>query len=197
MTKRINFRYRSVVIGVSAGGLSALTRILPRLDKGLGLSVLIVQHLGTASDDFLVRHFRQMCRLAVVEAEDKAPIEPGTIYFAPPNYHLLVEPDQTIALSTEGPVNYSRPSIDLLFESAADAFGQALIGVILTGANSDGSRGMARIKRKGGLAIVQSPETAEADAMPKAALNRADIDLILSLDQISNHINQLSLQELP
>lgn len=183
--------YRAVVIGVSAGGLAALDKILPALDRTFSLPVLVVQHVSPTSENYLPIHFSQRCLLEVKEAEDKEQIEGGVIYFAPPNYHLLVEHNQAIALSTEERVNFSRPSIDVLFETAADAYLDELVGVVLTGANSDGAAGIARIKQFGGLAVVQSPETAEAEAMPRAAIEAADVDYILPLNEIGCFLNSL------
>jgi len=123
------------------------------------------------------------------------PVESGTIYFAPANYHLLVEPDKTFSLSTEARVNYSRPSIDVLFESAADTYMDRLVGIILTGANSDGTNGAARIKELGGLIIAQDPETAEADAMPMSVVKHVQVDHILALNRIGDFINSLNQKE--
>lgn len=184
-------RYDAVVIGVSAGGLAALEKILPKLDETLPVPVLIVQHISPGSDNYMPLHFDRRCRVAVKEAEDKEEPQPGTVYFAPPNYHLLVELERSLALSTEERVNYSRPSIDVLFETAAEAFRERLIGIILTGANNDGARGLAKIKRFGGLTVVQSPETAEADAMPLAALEAVEADHVIPLSDIGYFINSL------
>ncbi len=147
-------------MGTSAGGLDALNTILPDLSQGLEPPVIIVQHIRADADDFMVQHFDKRCRLRVKEAEDKMPIQGGTIYFAPPNYHLLVEEDRCFALSTAERVQYSRPAIDVLFETAADAYGNRLLGIILTGANTDGTKGIRSIRQTGGLTIAQSPKTA-------------------------------------
>nr|WP_321398874.1 chemotaxis protein CheB [uncultured Desulfobacter sp.] len=184
--------YEAIVIGVSAGGLTALTEILPRFNIEMTLPVMIVQHQRADSDDFLVRYFDRLCRHSVREVEDKMPVESGTIYFAPVNYHLLVEPDQTLSLSTEARVNYSRPSIDVLFESAADTYTERLIGIILTGANQDGTHGAARIKELGGLIIVQDPETAEAETMPMSVIKHVQVDHILPLNRIGDFVNRLN-----
>lgn len=184
--------YEAIVVGVSAGGLAALAQILPRFDKDMLLPVMIVQHQSHDSDDFLVRYFDRLCRHSVREVEDKMPVESGTIYFAPGNYHLLVEPDKTLSLSTEARVNYSRPSIDVLFEAAADTYTDRLVGIILTGANIDGTNGAARIKKLGGLIIVQDPETAEADAMPMSVIKHVQVDHVLPLNRIGNFINCLN-----
>lgn len=179
----------AIVMGVSAGGLAALNAILPHLSKDLALPVIIVQHMSPDSDDFLVQHFDKRCSLRVKEAEDKMPIENGTIYFAPANYHLLVEEDRSLALSTAERVQYSRPAIDVLFETAADVFQEGLLGIILTGANSDGTKGAGRIRQLGGLVIAQNPETAEAPAMPRSAIANG-VDAILELEQIAPFINE-------
>ena len=190
-----NHSYEAIVVGVSAGGLVALAEVLPKLDKDMTLPVMIVQHQSHDSDDFLVRYFDDLCRHSVKEVEDKMPVESGTIYFAPANYHLLVEPDKTFSLSTEARVNYSRPSIDVLFESAADTYMDRLVGIILTGANSDGTNGATRIKELGGLIIAQDPETAEADAMPMSVIKHVQVDHILALNRIGDFINSLNQKE--
>ncbi len=172
-------------MGVSAGGMHALKTILPALPRDFPLPVAIVQHLDAQSDDFLVEHLRRVSSIPVKEAEDKEDISPGTAYMAPAGYHLLIEPDKSFSLSMDDKVNFSRPSIDLLFESAADAFGPALIGVVLTGANADGARGLKAIKRMGGLAIVQAPKTAEAQYMPRAALEATPVDHIVDLECVA------------
>ncbi|MBI2876293.1 MAG: chemotaxis protein CheB, partial [Candidatus Tectomicrobia bacterium] len=145
--------------------------------------VAVAQHRQKGSDDTLAMLLQRFTVLSVGEAEDKEAILPGHIYLAPPDYHLLVE-EGHFSLSTEAPVWYARPSIDLLFESAADAYAERVIGVILTGASPDGARGLARIKERGGLAIVQDPATAESRIMPEAAIAATEIDQILPLEAI-------------
>ncbi len=196
--------YSIVVVGCSLGGLRALQTVLADLPADFPGTVVIVQHREAGSDETLVELLRQHSRLPVGEPEDKDPILPGRVYLAPPDYHLLIEttkrppdhpttrlPDHPtmrlpghFALSTDEPVNYARPSIDVLFESAADAYGERVIGVILTGANADGAQGLAAIKRRGGLTIVQDPATAEAPAMPEAAIAAAQVDAVLPLQEI-------------
>ncbi|MBU3954376.1 MAG: chemotaxis protein CheB, partial [Proteobacteria bacterium] len=161
----------------------------------LGLPVIIVQHLSPDSDDFLATHFNRICSLCVKEAEDKEPIMNNTIYFAPANYHLMVEQDKTIALSTAERVQYSRPAIDVLFETAADAYADRLIGIILTGSNSDGTKGIQRIRELKGLVIAQSPESAQVNIMPLSAINQAGVDKILDLKEIAPYINQITEKE--
>jgi two-component system chemotaxis response regulator CheB len=184
--------YKAIVIGVSAGGLHALGQILPRLPADFPLPVIIVQHISPQSDSFMIRHFNSISMLAVKEADEKEEILPGTIYFAPPNYHLIVENDFTFSLSVDERVNFSRPSIDVLFETAAEAYVETLIGIILTGANNDGSRGLKRIKDFGGFTIVQNPATSEVSAMPEAAIKIAKVDKILDLEKIAGVLMKLS-----
>lgn len=185
-------KYQVVVIGVSAGGIAALEKILPQIEKDSTLSIMIVQHITAGGGDYLVEHFSSACSLSVVGAEDKQTIEPGTIYFAPANYHLLVERQKSLALSIDAKVNYSRPSIDVLFETAAEAYCQKLVGVVLTGANADGAAGLARVKELGGLTVVQSPDTAEVATMPLAAIKSTQVDYVLKLDEIGSFLNKLN-----
>ncbi len=183
--------YRAVVIGASAGGLAAFETVLRSLKPSFCIPVLLVQHISPNSESYLPMHFQDRSALDVKEAEDKEPIRRGNLYIAPPNYHILVEHDGCIALSIDPPVNYSRPSIDVLFESAAEYFQNELIGIVLTGANSDGAKGLKRIKNKGGLTVVQSIETAEAKAMPAAAIEAVDVDHILSLEGIGHLLSDV------
>lgn len=188
-------RYDALVVGVSAGGLAALSTLLPGLDPEFPAHVLIVQHLSPGSDDYMVRRLNELSALEVREAEDKDVPRRGCVYVAPPNYHLLVELDGTLALSIEPRVNFSRPSVDVLFETAAEAHGDRLVGVVLTGANNDGAKGLQRIKEYGGFCIVQSPETAQADAMPRAAIEAVTPDAVLPLKKIAPYLNCLFLGE--
>lgn len=173
-----------VVIGTSMGGLSALEILCSGLPKDFPLAVAIVQHRHIDSDETLSLLLQVHCPLPVREAEDKEPIEGGRIYVAPADYHLLVDRG-SFALSTEPKVCYARPSIDVLFETAADAYKEQLIGVILTGASKDGSQGLARVKERGGLTVVQSPATAESAVMPEAALAASQVDRVLPLVEIA------------
>lgn len=182
-----------VVIGASVGAIEALSVILPALPPGYPLAVLVVVHVPPDRKSLLVDLFSGRCRLAVKEAEDKEPIEAGTIYFAPPDYHLLVEPDFRLSLSSDEPVRYSRPSIDVLFESAADALGDRVIGVILTGANNDGARGLRALCDAGGPALVQKPGTAEGKAMPQSALAACPEARALLLEEIAAALNAFTL----
>jgi len=182
----------AVVIGVSAGGMTALGILLPYFPVHYDLPVIIVQHSHPGSDDFLTQYLNDKCRLMVKQAEEKEPILPGTIYFAPPNYHLLIEMDRSFSLSVEEPVNFARPSIDVLFETAAEVYGSKLMGVILTGASADGARGLVKIKDAGGITVVQDPRTAEAGIMPKSAISAGEVDFILPLEAIGKFLARLS-----
>ncbi|WP_404480364.1 chemotaxis protein CheB [Novosphingobium sp. BL-52-GroH] len=173
-----------VAIGASAGAIQVLLHLLPALPEDFALPVLVVVHIPSGRRSELTTLFAARCRLQVIEGEDKEPIEAGTITFAPPDYHMLVEAGGTISLSADDPVFFSRPSIDVLFESAADAYGPGLVGVVLTGANEDGARGLGAIAKAGGMAIVQDPATAYARAMPEAALKVCRTARVLSPDGI-------------
>ena len=178
-------RIEAIVIGASAGGVEALGLILPALPATFRPSLLIVLHLPRERPSLLVEIYEKRCALPIREADDKEPIEPGTVYFAPPDYHMLVERNRQIALSTDEPVHYSRPSVDVLFESAADVYGNRLLGVILTGANEDGAAGLHAIHRAGGVTVVQRPDSARAPRMVVSALQRNPADFVLSLAEIA------------
>ncbi|MFD0894853.1 chemotaxis protein CheB [Luteolibacter ambystomatis] len=182
----------AIVIGASAGALDALSVILPSLPSGYPYAVLVVVHVPSDRKSLMASLFESRCSLRVKEAEDKEPVEPATIYFAPPDYHLLVDPDFHLSLSSDEPVLYSRPSIDVLFESAADAYGDALTGVILTGANHDGAKGLRAVCDAGGRALVQTPATAEEQAMPTAAFKACPEARAMDLDEIAAFLNSLS-----
>jgi len=184
----------AIVIGTSAGGVEALSVLLPSLPEGLRAAVLVVLHLPRERPSLLVDIFTPKCRLPVREAEDKEPIEPGVVYFAPPDYHLLVDSGPRVALSADEPVNFSRPSIDVLFESAADIYGARLIGIILTGASHDGALGLEAVRCAGGVTIVQEPESAQAPTMAESALKRGPVDHVLSLEQIAGWLRALDPQ---
>jgi len=184
----------AIVIGTSAGGVEALSVLLPSLPEGLRAAVLVVLHLPRERPSLLVDIFTPKCRLPVREAEDKEPIERGVVYFAPPDYHLLVDSGPRVALSADEPVNFSRPSIDVLFESAADIYGARLIGIILTGASHDGALGLEAVRRAGGVTIVQEPESAQAPTMAESALKRGPVDHVLSLEQIAGWLRALDPQ---
>jgi two-component system chemotaxis response regulator CheB len=184
-------RPEAVVIGSSAGALEALSSILPALPAKFNLPVMAVVHLPPDKRSNLAELLQAKCRIPVREADDKEPIAAGTVYFAPPDYHLLIEPDKSLSLSSDEPVLFSRPSIDVLFESAADAYGCGLIGIILTGANQDGAKGMRAVVGAGGAAIVQNPGGAYAAAMPEAAIEMCPSARVLSLDGIAAYLQEI------
>ena len=173
-----------VVIGASWGGLHAVGKILTDLPEDFPAPILVVQHRAGDSPDLLSGLLDRRGPLTVREAEDKMALTPGCVRVAPPGYHVLVEPGH-LALSTEAEVGYSRPSIDVALESAADAYGPGVVGVVLTGANEDGAAGLAAVRRRGGMAIVQDPETAERSRMPAASIAAADPQVISSLEDIA------------
>lgn len=177
--------YQAAVIGVSAGGVAVLPCLLGTLTADFALAMVIVQHLHPLQDDYFIERLGSACRLPVREAEEKERVQAGVIYLAPPNYHLLIEMDKTFSLCVGEKVNFSRPSIDVLFETAAEAFGAGLIGVILTGASRDGAAGLRQVKSKGGLAVVQDPQTAEYPTMPLAALEETRADYVRNIEEIS------------
>jgi two-component system chemotaxis response regulator CheB len=180
-----------IVIGASLGGLHALQTILAALPADFSPPIAIAQHRGSGTYELLPEIMQRYSLLPVQEAEDQEPIQPGHVYLAPADYHLLLEPGY-FTLSTVGPVNYARPAVDVLFESAADSYGAQTVGVILTGLNNDGARGLAAIKRRGGLAVVQDPATAEAPDMPKAALAATPVDKILPLAAIGPFLKTIN-----
>jgi len=177
-------RIEMVAIGASAGGVEALLALLGDLPAGFGPALVVVLHLPEGRHSRLAELFGNRCRLPAREAADKEAIAPSTLYFAPPSYHLSIETDRTFSLSCEEPVHFSRPSIDVLMDSAADTYGARLAGIVLTGANMDGAAGLAKIKRLGGLTVVQKPAEALAAVMPQAAIDRCPPDLILNLKDI-------------
>ena len=174
----------AVVIGASAGGVGALLRLLPGLPANYGCAVVAVLHVPEGRQSQLAGVFQQRMAMPVYEAMDKQELSRGTLYFAGSGYHLSVERDHSFSLSCEAPVHFARPAIDYLMESAADAYGAALVGILLTGANQDGAAGMAAIGRAGGLTVVQDPAEAEVPTMPQEAIRLRRPDLVLSLDEI-------------
>ena len=190
-------RIDAVVIGASAGGIEALTALLPALPAGLGPPVFIVLHLPRDRPSVLAEIFTRRCAVPVREAEDKEAVVPGTVYFAPNDYHLLVDNGPQLALSADEPVHHSRPSIDVLFESAAEIYRERLLGIILSGANEDGACGLAAIHDAGGVTIVQSPRTARAPNMVLSALRLRPADGVLSLDEIAATLHTLDAGAIP
>jgi two-component system, chemotaxis family, protein-glutamate methylesterase/glutaminase len=182
--------FELVVIGCSLGGMHALETILSSIGRDFRLPIAVVQHRHKRSNEELPEFFRRTTHLRVVDVEDKQPIRERCVYLAPADYHLLVERG-AFSLSVDAAVAYSRPSIDVLFESAADAYAEKVIAVVLTGANADGSKGAKRIKARGGFLIVQDPATAEAPSMPNAAIAAARVDRILPVDRIGPFLVEL------
>jgi two-component system, chemotaxis family, protein-glutamate methylesterase/glutaminase len=185
-------RIDAVVIGASAGGVEALSVLLPALPADLRAPLIILLHLPRERPSLLAEIFARKCALKVKEAEDKMRVEPGTVYFAPPDYHLLLDEGPQLALSIDELVHFSRPSIDVLFESAADVYAERLMGIILTGANDDGTAGLAAIHRAGGVTIVQEPESALAPLMALSALKRTPADFVLPLIEIAALLQALA-----
>jgi len=181
----------AIVIGASAGGVEALMNLLGPLREGFVLPIIVVLHLPDERRSQLAEVFARRVALPVLEALDKTPVEPGTLYFASPGYHLSVEHDRSFSLSLEDRVHHSRPAIDYLFESAADAYGPTLAAVLLTGANQDGAQGLSQVKQRGGLTIVQDPDDAQVATMPQAALDIVQPDHILTLRGIGRLLVEL------
>jgi len=180
-----------IVIGCSLGGMHALQTILSQLPKDFCTPIVVAQHRHKKSNEGLPEYFRRATQFKVVDAEDKQWIRPSHVYLAPADYHLLVDRDGErgeLHLSVDEAVRFSRPSIDVLFESAADAFGREVLAVVLTGANEDGAHGAKRIKSRGGMVVAQDPATAEAPQMPQAAIDEVKVDRILPLDKIASFL---------
>jgi two-component system chemotaxis response regulator CheB len=178
----------AIVIGASAGGLYVMIRILKLLPAGFNKPVIVVQHRSRDERSLLEEVLQQKCKVTIKQADEKELIQPGTVYFAPPDYHLLIENDRSFSLSFDAPVNYSRPSIDVLFETAADVFKERLLAIILTGANKDGSNGIKKIAVMGGTTIAQSPGTADYPEMPRAAISTGYVQHVLDPEAIGQFL---------
>lgn len=183
-----------VAIGASLGGFIAVRTVLEGLPRDLGCGVVVAQHRARDPYSKLVELLARTCPLPLVEPDDKAPIEPNHVYLAPSDYHLLVEPG-ALALSVDPPERYARPSIDILFESVADAYGAGAVCVVLTGSNEDGALGAAAIKRAGGKVVVQDPRSAQSPIAPLAALASTAVDAIVPLEAIAARV--VALLSLP
>jgi two-component system chemotaxis response regulator CheB len=188
-------QYDAVVIGLSSGGMNAMKIIFSLLPKDFSTPIIIVQHISPRSDNQWIELLNDKINFTIKEADEKEKIKNGTIYIAPANYHLLIEKNKTFSLTIDERVNFARPSIDVLFESAAEAYKNKLIGVVLTGSNHDGAKGIKRIKEYGGLAIVQDPETAESAYMPTSAIAAVKPDYILSLEEITDLLIKIDKQK--
>ena len=182
-------------MGASAGGMEALATVLSALPEEFPLPVIVVQHVSPDHHADMAACFARHVAIPAGEAQDKGAVQGAHVYFAPPNYHLLVEPDRTFSLSVDEPEHFARPSIDVLFETAARAWTTRLIGVLLTGSNRDGAEGMVAIKRYGGLTIAQDPATAAYPVMPKAAIDAGAVDRILTIEEIACFLRSLPLDE--
>ncbi|HZZ13084.1 MAG TPA: chemotaxis protein CheB [Paraburkholderia sp.] len=180
-----------VVIGGSAGGIEVLNVLLGALPARFAPAVMIVSHLPPDPPSYLVQAFRHRCALPVVEPDAGEPILPGRVHVAPPGYHMLVESDRTVALSTDAAVRFSRPSIDVLFESAAHVYHDGLLAILLSGANDDGAQGLKRVRALGGVAWVQAPDTASAPEMPRAAIERGAADYIYTPETMARRLAAL------
>lgn len=184
--------YEAVVIGTSAGGLFALSTILEALPAHFPLPIMVVQHRSKDEKSLLEELLAQKCKIGVRQAEEKEKIQPGMVYFAPPDYHLLIERNRTFSLTSDARVNYSRPSIDVLFETAAMVYRDKLLAFILTGANHDGAAGIVRIRQLGGTTCAQNPQTARYPMMPQAAIDTGSVQQILELEQIPQLLLQIT-----
>jgi two-component system chemotaxis response regulator CheB len=183
--------FELIAVGTSWGGLVALRQLFADLPDQVEQPIVVAQHRSAdAIEGGLARALQHGTGRVVRDAEDKDSLEPSHVYLAPPDYHLLVERG-SLALSTDAAVNHARPSIDVLFETAADAYGETLVGIVLTGANADGAQGLKRIKQRGGVAVVQDPATSERRRMPDAALALVDADAVLPLEAIGGYVYDL------
>ena len=188
--------FKAIVIGASAGGIKAISAIISKLPDDFKLPIIIALHMCEDESDGVGKVFGHKTGISVVDASDKMPIEKNNIYVSPPGYHLAVEPDRTFSLSLEPRINYSRPSIDVLLSSASEAYSDQLVGVILTGANSDGSSGLLNIKQRGGFTIVQDPKDAYQAEMPQSALDKIGlVDEVLQLEKIGQYLCGLEYEE--
>ena len=180
-----------VAVGGSWGGLDALGRVVELLDPTFDLVVVVALHRASNSPEgAMVSYLKARCTMSISEADDKAALEPGHLYVAPADYHLLVEPGR-LALSIDAPVEHSRPSIDVLFQTAADAYGERMAAVVLSGANQDGSRGLRQVKERGGRTLVQDPSTAVRREMPDAAIASGTAELVLTLEELAEELNRM------
>lgn len=188
-------KYDAIVIGASAGGFNALSSLLEQMPADYCVPIVVVQHRSPDSGDLLEELLQRKCHIRIKQADEKERIRVGTVYVAPPDYHLLIEADRTFSLSADSRIRYSRPSIDVLFESAALVYGPALIGIILTGANEDGARGITCIAERGGLTIAQNPDEAQFPFMVQASIDTNKINHIWSLGTIQNFLIRLCLKK--
>ena len=199
---RLDRQIGAVAIGASSGGVEALSAVLPAIPASAGVAVFVVVHLPPGRPSLLEEIFAARCQVAVEAVQDKLPVRPGSLYFAPPDYHLLVEAGSgaegpCVALSRDEPVQFSRPSVDVLFESLADVYRSRLLAVVLTGAGSDGSAGVRRVRERGGLVAVQDPATANTDGMPLSAARAVTPDFLLPLPELARLLSTLNAECVP
>lgn len=190
--EKADWRYEAIVVGTSAGGFHALTILLGSLAPDYPIPIILVQHRAKESQDLFEEVFQRKCRIAIKQADEKEKIRAGMVYVAPPDYHLLVEADKSFSLSSDEPVHFSRPSIDVLFESAAFAFKDKVVGIVLTGANDDGANGIAVISGMGGLTIAQDPEEAQYSMMPQAAIETKCVRFVWRIEEIRKFVESLA-----
>ena len=186
---RVGNGCKAVVIGGSTGSIDVLLQVLPALHSPLPFALIIVVHRKNTADSTLANLLALKTRIPVREVDDKDPVLPGHIYLAPADYHLLLEQDETFSLDDSEKVHYSRPAIDVTFESAADVFGPALVGILLSGANADGTIGLRAIKQAGGATVVQQPDTAQVAYMPQQAIAYAPVDFVLTIPELTAFMN--------
>ena len=186
---RVENHDKLIVIGGSAGSLAVLFKLLPKLRSDLSIPILIVLHRRSSGDSSLADLLATKTNIPITEVEDKDQILPSHIYLAPSDYHVLIEKDLTFALDYSEKVNFSRPSLDVTYESAADIYGESVVGIILSGANEDGTKGILEIKRNGGTIIAQDPQTAQMPVMPQNAISHANINRIYSVTEMADFIN--------
>ena len=187
-------KFQAIVIGASAGGLYALITLFEQLPADYSIPVMVVQHRSKDQKDLLEQVLQHKCKITIKQADEKEDIKSGFVYIAPPGYHLLVEQDQTFSLSSDEHVSFSKPSVDVLFESASEVYGKKLVGIVLTGANNDGAAGIATIKKYGGLTIAQFPSEAQYPFMPQAAIDRGGVNCIWTLKEIQKLLHELPLR---
>jgi two-component system chemotaxis response regulator CheB len=191
LKKCISQRVRVIVIGTSAGGIDALKRILPTFKETKSFSVAVVIHLPPRGPNLIPELFKDICSFKVKEAESGEAMQGGYIYFSPADYHLSLESSETLSLSSEEPLNFSRPSIDILFDSAAYSFKTKALGLLLTGANNDGTAGLMKIQNKGGICLIQDPNEAEFPTMPATAAKNMTADALMNINQIKSFFEEL------
>jgi len=192
---RFLMKYNAIVIGSSAGGLYVLISLLKELSVDYPLPIILIQHRSNENTEMFEEVLQHSCKMKIKQADEKENVIPGIIYVAPPGYHLLIEQDRSFSLSSDGPVKFSMPSIDVTFESAAEVYKRALVGIILTGASDDGATGIKTIKQNKGLTIAQDPNEAQFPFMPRAAIETGGVDMIWPIKNIQQFLLELPLKQ--